>query len=235
MRRPGWRQADRAADIPTRHRCSAPSTATDVSTSLRVCFASACSTSLFNRRASRCSYDTTNRFTTSVTVITAMPSGKTRGVPPLTSLSYAADSTCTSTTIRKTRMPERGHRLVLAMTVRMVLVRRPSRDGDADERDDVRRRVGQRMKAVREDRDGPGRVSEDDLDERDREVEDEDAVEDADDLRVTVSQVKCKMQNSKRKQCLHSASCTFEFRGVSDGVRRCARSGSATSAAAPSR
>ena len=112
-----------------------------------------------------------------------MPSGNTRGVPPLTSLSYAADSTCTSTTTRKHQDAERGHRLVLAMTVRMVLVRRTPRDGNADERDDVGGRIGQRMKAVGEDRDGARRVSEADLDERDGEVEDEDAIEDADDLR----------------------------------------------------
>ena len=65
------------------------------------------------------------------------------------------------------------------MAVRMVGVRRAPRGRHADERDDVRGRVGQGVEAVGEDRDRAGRVAERDLGDGDGEVEEEDAPEDA--------------------------------------------------------
>ena len=110
-------------------------------------------------RPSRISYATTNRLTTSVTAMRPMPSGKTRGVPPLTNRSAAARQHFDQHDDQEDQDAERGHRLVLAMAVRMVGVRRPARDRDADQRDDVRRRVGQRVEAVGEDRDRAGVVA----------------------------------------------------------------------------
>ena len=74
-----------------------------------------------------------------------------------------------------------GDRLVLPMAVRMILVRRPPRGADADEPDDVRRRVGQRVKAVGENADGAGRVAERDLGERHDEIQREHPQQDAGD------------------------------------------------------
>jgi hypothetical protein len=68
----------------------------------------------------------------------------------------------------------------------MILVGRASGDGDADERHDVRGGVGEGVKAVREDGDRPRQVSEDDLRDRDAKVEEKNAVEDPDDVGVTV-------------------------------------------------
>ena len=50
---------------------------------------------------------------------------------------------------------------------------------DADEAYDIRGGVGDGVIAVRDDADGPGRVAEDQLRERDRQIEDEDASENA--------------------------------------------------------
>jgi hypothetical protein len=60
----------------------------------------------------------------------------------------------------------------------MVLVGRLPRDRDADERDDVRRRIGQRVKALGQDGDRPGEIAQGDLDQRNREIQYENAVED---------------------------------------------------------
>ena len=49
----------------------------------------------------------------------------------------------------------------------------------ADQRDDVRRRVGERVKAVRHDRDGTCVVTKEDLRQRDGEIQEENAVEDS--------------------------------------------------------
>ena len=102
---------------------------------------------------------------------------------------------------------DRGHRLVLAVAVRVIPIRRPARDRHADQRHHVRRGVGQGVKAVGEDGDRPGHIAQGDLDDGDREIEEEDAVENA---RSTASR-------SGRV------------------VRTRERSGSATSAAAPCR
>ena len=61
-----------------------------------------------------------------------------------------------------------------------------SGDGDADQRHDVRRRVGERVKAVRHDRDGACVVSEDDLRQRDGEIQEQNAIEDRVDFGVSV-------------------------------------------------
>jgi|SRR5687768_12992224 hypothetical protein len=76
------------------------------------------------------------------------------------------------------------------------------------------------MKAVRCDRHGPGDVSEDDFDEGDSEVEDEDAIEDADDLRVTVSD-QVKGQKSKVKSN-HRPDFPFAFCLLTYGQKMCA-------------
>ena len=78
------------------------------------------------------------------------------------------------------------------------------------------------MKAVGDDRYGPGGVSEADLDERDSEVEDEDAIEDADDLGVTVSQremqnSRCKMQTLRR---LVDRVCILNFARLNYGSQK---------------
>ena len=98
------------------------------------------------------------------------------------SRSIAVSKTWTSTMIRKTRMPSDAIVSYLRWPYGWFCVRRPLRDRDADERDDVGRRVGERVKAVGQDRDRAGGIAEGDLDDGDGEVEDENAVEDADDL-----------------------------------------------------
>ena len=61
------------------------------------------------------------------------------------------------------------------------------------------------MKAVRQDRNRPGGVPDDDFDQRDREIEGKNAVENADDLRVTIGQFK--MQDAKFKTRTPFAFC----------------------------
>ena len=63
---------------------------------------------------------------------------------------------------------DRGHRFVLPMAVRMVVIGRAPRHRYADQRHDVRRGIGQRMEAIRDDRNGAGGVAEDDLGNRDQ-------------------------------------------------------------------
>src|SRR5688572_3514850 len=72
------------------------------------------------------------------------------------------------------------------MAVRMVSIRRTLRRRDADERDDVGCGVGERVKAVGEDRDRARRVAKRDLGDRDGQIEEENAPEDARDLRVAI-------------------------------------------------
>ena len=79
----------------------------------------------------------------------------------------------------------RGDRLVLPVSVRMILVRRLTRGVNADQADDVRRAVGQRVKAVGQDADRAARVAERDLRHRDGEVQDENAGEDEGDFGVS--------------------------------------------------
>ena len=59
-----------------------------------------------------------------------------------------------------------GERLVLAMAVGVVFVRRLARRAHGDDGHDVRRAVGQRVKAVRNDADRAGRVAERQLGDR---------------------------------------------------------------------
>ena len=61
----------------------------------------------------------------------------------------------------------------------MVLVGRLAGRADADQADDVRGGVGERVKAVGQDADGAARVAERDLRDGDGEVQEEDADEDA--------------------------------------------------------
>jgi hypothetical protein len=72
-----------------------------------------------------------------------------------------------------------GERLVLAMAVGMVVVGWLTRRAHGDDGHDVRRAVGQGVKAVRNDADRAGRVTERQLGDGDREVERENAYEDA--------------------------------------------------------
>ncbi len=69
--------------------------------------------------------------------------------------------------------------LVLAMAVRMILVRRPLRRAHADEADEIGGGVGQRVKAVGKNADRAARVAERDLRDGDGEVEEEDLKKDA--------------------------------------------------------
>src|ERR1051325_4952663 len=93
------------------------------------------------------------------------------------------------------------HRFVLAMTVRMVFVRRPLRGRDADERHYVRGCVSERMKAVGENRDRSREVPESDLCECNKEVENEDAPEDADDRPVPIVQNTCAVGIGHHRNC----------------------------------
>ena len=85
----------------------------------------------------------------------------------------------------KQRDAARGERLELAVAVGMIRVRRLLGQPQADERDDVRRAVGQRMKTVRENADGAAELAEDDLGQRDGEVQEQDADEDLANFGVT--------------------------------------------------
>ena len=76
------------------------------------------------------------------------------------------------------------------MAVRMIRVRRLPRDLHADERDDVRRGVGERVEAVGEHADRAGHEPERDLGDRDDQIEDEDAEENAGDGGVAVHENK---------------------------------------------
>ena len=60
----------------------------------------------------------------------------------------------------------------------MIRVGRLLREPQPHERDDVRRAVGQRMKAVGENADGAAELAEDDLRQRDGEVQEKNADED---------------------------------------------------------
>ena len=73
----------------------------------------------------------------SVNAMKAMPSGKTRGVPPLTNRSAAARQHLDQHDHEEDQNAERGHRLVFAMAVWVIGIRRLARDGHADQRDDV--------------------------------------------------------------------------------------------------
>ena len=81
--------------------------------------------------------------------------------------------------------PGRGKRLVLPMAIRMVLVGRLPGRTKADDAHHVRGRVRQRMEAVGDDADRTGGVPEHQLRDRDRQVEDENADEDAVNRAVT--------------------------------------------------
>jgi hypothetical protein len=61
----------------------------------------------------------------------------------------------------------------------MVLVRRPLGRLDANQPDNVRRRVGERVEAVGQDADGAAGVAEGNLGDGDAQVEEEDSQQDA--------------------------------------------------------
>ena len=95
------------------------------------------------------------------------------------------------------------------MAVGVVGVRRPPGDRDADQADDVRRRVGERVEAVGDDRHGPRVGAEDDLGDGDGEVEEEDLVEDAGDLVVAaLARAGVGGQNTRAVGIGHHRSCT---------------------------
>ena len=100
---------------------------------------------------------------------------------------------------------DRRHRLVFTMPVGMVFVSRPLRGRHADERDDVRRGIGERVKTVRENRDCAGKISERDLGDRNEQIEGENAAENADDRTVAIGGLQFKMQNSQCKMPTRSA------------------------------
>ena len=83
---------------------------------------------------------------------------------------------------QKNRDRRRGDGLVLSVTVRMVLVRRPLGRPNPDEADDVGAGVGEGVKAVREDADRAAGIAEQDLGDRDDEIQKQDAREDAGDF-----------------------------------------------------
>ena len=68
----------------------------------------------------------------------------------------------------------------------MILVRRPFRGADADEPDDVRGRVGQRMKPVGQNADRAARIAEQNLRRRDEEIQEKHSDEDARDACVAI-------------------------------------------------
>ena len=72
-----------------------------------------------------------------------------------------------------------GERLVLAMTVGVIFVRRLARGAHGDDAHDVRGAVGQRVEAVGDDAERAGRVAKPEFGARDGDVEDENAREDA--------------------------------------------------------
>ena len=72
--------------------------------------------------------------------------------------------------------------LVLSVTIRMVLVRRPLGRPNPDEADDVGAGVGEGVKAVGEDADRAAGVAEQDLGYCDDEIQKQDAREDAGDF-----------------------------------------------------
>jgi len=78
------------------------------------------------------------------------------------------------------------HRLVLAVAVRMILIRRLPCGAHADQPGHVRRGVGQRVEAVRQDADRTARVAERDLGDRHGQVEQQDAKQHARDRRISV-------------------------------------------------
>jgi hypothetical protein len=76
-------------------------------------------------------------------------------------------------------------RLVFPVPVGMVRVRRLAGRADADQADHVRRGVGKRVESVGKNADRAGGVAEGDLRCGDRDVQEQDAKEDAGDLGVT--------------------------------------------------
>jgi hypothetical protein len=77
-------------------------------------------------------------------------------------------------------------RFVLPMAVGMIDVRRLAGRMDADEADDVRRAVGERVEAVGQDADRAAGIAERDLRSRDGEVEEENADENRRDFGVAL-------------------------------------------------
>ena len=101
----------------------------------------------------------------------------TDGAPPDRKRKIAACATSTTTIEQKQRDAAGRERLELAVAVRMICVGRLLREPQPHERDDVRRAVGQRMKPVGENADGSAELAEDDLRQRDGEVQEKNADE----------------------------------------------------------
>jgi hypothetical protein len=78
-----------------------------------------------------------------------------------------------------------GHRFVFPVTVGMIRVGRPSGRPDAYEPDHVRRGVRERVETVGKYADGAAQIAEEDLGNRNGQVEEENANEDPGDLPIT--------------------------------------------------
>jgi hypothetical protein len=77
-------------------------------------------------------------------------------------------------------------RLVFAVPVRMIFIRRFTRGAQPDQADDIRRAVGEGMKAVGNDADRSAGVAKHQFGAGDANVEDQDSKEDARDLLVAL-------------------------------------------------
>ena len=93
----------------------------------------------------------------------------------------------------------------------MLGVRRLARDPHADQRDDVGGAVGQRVKAVGEHADRPGRQAQRDLGQRDEQIEKEDTEENAGDGGVAVhGEFQLPVTSSKFETCSTGELKSFE-------------------------
>ena len=144
---------------------SAAMTVSDVHTSPRVCVASASRTSLPSRSAAADSYRTTTRLIADRDDHDD-EAGRSRSRAdadrPVRWLK-ALRSTSSTTSSRNTDDGRRRDGFVLAVAVGMVFVGRPAARAHADQADDVRRGVGERVEAVGQDADRAARVAERDL------------------------------------------------------------------------
>jgi hypothetical protein len=85
------------------------------------------------------------------------------------------------------RHRRRGNRFVLPMPVWMVFIRRPLGRPNADKTDEVRCRIGERVKPIRQDADRAAPISECDFGQGEAEVQEEDADENTVYRRVPVA------------------------------------------------
>ena len=92
-------------------------------------------------------------------------------------------------------------RFVFPVPVRVIEVGRLAGSAYADERNDVRRRVGERVKAVGDDTDSGGRVSEDQFCEANSEIGAENGDENPADLSVAILQNSLALGNGHQRSC----------------------------------